>query len=604
MNLIVHPLFRIALAVLLVGASGVAAAAVTASLDRDEVAPGDTVVLTLQRDSHGGGDPDLGPLKKDFDVLDSSSGTSIQFVNGSMSAQRQLRLTLAPKHGGKIELPAISWDGEQSAPLQLTVADGGAAGGSGNGAASGATAGSAAGGAAGAGNGHVFFTTALDQQQPYVQGAVLMTLRLYFDQPIYQAGLEFSGNNDVLVQALGKDHQDSETRNGRRYDVIERHYLLQPQRSGTLSLDGPTLQAEVADSTAQDPFGGAFGGSPFGGMMRTTRPLRLHGEAIQLDVRPRPANAAGPDWLPARRLTLEQSSKPDGSSIHAGEPLTLHLRLSANGLSGAQLPDLAAELSLPDGVKAYPDQPKLDTSLQNGEIVGTREQDIALIADRPGQYHLPALRLPWWDLQQNAQRFEQLPERTLEVLPAAGGAALAPPPPATANSTAPADAAAATPAAFPGALGAAGPASRLPWPWISLALGLLWLATLAAWWLQRRRAPSIAVAPRQAPVAAPVDSSAARTAFRRDCQAGDAPGARRALLAWARAEWPQRPPPGLQALAQRLQRPELLPLFDQLDRACYCGEAWNGEALALALAKLEAPAEKAGKAPLLADLYP
>ena len=588
--------FLVALAALSCGLSLPASAAVTASLDRDEVASGESVQLVLQRDGRGGGEPDLAPLKKDFDVLDSSSNTSIQFVNGHLSAQRELRLTLAPKHAGTLQVPPLTWDGEQSNALDLTVSDGaGNAQSGGQGSGQGA---SQNGGAAVAHAAHVFLTSSIDQAQPYVQAGVLLTVQLHTDQQLYQASLDLPGNSDVLVQQVGKDQPGGETRNGRHYDVIERRYLLQPQRSGALSLDGPVLNAQVADVDSQNP----FGGSPFAGMMGTVKPLRLHGDAIVLNVRPRPAAASGRDWLPARQMTLEEAWRPDSASVHVGEPLTLHLLLKAEGLTGAQLPDLSAELSLPDGLKAYPDQAKTDMALQAGGIVGSREQDIALIANRPGHYQLPALHLSWWDIKQDVQREVVLPERTLDILPAGGAPVEASPVPMAAPPAAPGDAIQAAPLAAAAALPA-----RPPWPWIglSLALGLLWLGTAAAWWRQRRRAVGAAAPLEATPatVAAP-EAGAARKAFQQACRDNDPQAARRNLLAWARGHWAQNPPAGLNALAGYFDDPRLPALLQQLDRACYSGGAWQGGPLAQALGSLPVVSKRSRQAPRLGELYP
>ncbi len=590
-------LFRIAAALLLGGLSLSAAAEVTASLDRDQVAPGDTVQLIMRRDRSGGGDPDLAPLQKDFEIVSRSTGTRHYLDNGGLSVERILVITLSPKHGGHIKVPSLRWDDEQSQALDFTVADCGVTN----------QGGSANTQAATGGNSHYFIASSLDQEHPYVQGAVLLSLKIYHDNPFSGIGLDFPGNNDVSVQLIGKDNQGTETRNCHRYDVIEWNYLLQPQRSGELRLDGPKVEAQAVEVNGRspfgvDPFGNVFGGVPFGGMLQTTRRLRLQGEAIQLNVRPRPANAAGPDWLPAKNVSLEESWKPDGDSVHAGEPLTLHLRLVATGLSGAQLPDLSTELSLPDGIKAYPDQAKLDTALQSGEIVGSREQDIALIPGRPGHYRIPPLRLAWWDIRQDVQREVLLPERTLEVLPAAGSSGEA------AASAPPAAPLAATPAApsGPGAASAAAPAAtkQFPWPWLSLFLGLLWLGTLVVWWRDRaaltRGAPADRVAP---PIVPAADAGKLRSAFRQACRDGDPQAARRSLLAWARAHWPQHPPAGLNALGERLYDASLAELLRRLDHACYSGGAWQGEELAQALTALPAPAKPGGKRDLLADLY-
>src|SRR3546814_155023 len=65
-----------------------AQAAVTAQLDREQMQPGESVQLNLERDGSGGAELDLSPLKKDFDVLGRSSGSSIQIINGSISRHK------------------------------------------------------------------------------------------------------------------------------------------------------------------------------------------------------------------------------------------------------------------------------------------------------------------------------------------------------------------------------------------------------------------------------------------------------------------------------------------------------------------------------------
>ena len=89
------------------------------------------------------------------------------------------------------------------------------------------------------------------------------------------------------------------------------------------------------------------------------------------------------------------------------------------------------------------------------------------------------------------------------------------------------------------------------------------------------------------------------------CRSNQPLTARRALLDWAAARWPQHPPRGLNALAQATGDTTLTALLRELDRACYAGGEWNGEALAEALKKVGTARKKAdrSKSPL-AELYP
>src|SRR5512135_753401 len=553
------------IAFIFLGLSLPAAAAINAWLSHDQIAPGETAQLTLQHDGQTDSQPDLSPLKQDFEIAGRSSGSNVQIINGKMSAQVQISLMLVPKHSGKLQVPSLQWDGQASPALTLTVSDSAAA-----------PQGNAPTGKAS----HVFISTAVEQKQPYVQAAVPVTVRLYTDQPLYQAGLDLQSNNDALVQQLGQDRQTTETRNGRNYQVVERKYLLFPQRSGRIRLEGPVLNAQVQDSRSDsDPndqfFSNIFGRNPFAGMLNSTRPIRVQGEPLLLDVRPRPDSAQGHDWLPAQKVTLEETWQPGKGEIRAGDPITRHLHLSATGLTAAQLPDLSQLVQLPARMRAYPDQPKLSSNAQGNNVVGTRDQDIAVIAGNAGHFEIPAVHLFWWDTAQNVQREIVLPARALNVLPGAGGIAVGTAPPGQDSGPA------AAPPAPPSPQEEHAP-QHDRWLWTSPVFATLWLATLAAWWLSSRRNARPATRsdekPSAASEAAP-DLAAARKAFWQACRENNAPAARRHLLDWARAAWPQDPPRGLKALAARLADAAYGPLLNQLDRACYTSGEWQGDAL-------------------------
>jgi hypothetical protein len=596
--------FRLLVA-LLAGATCLSAlAAVTATLDRDQVALGETVQLLLQSDD-AGGQPDIAPLRRDFDVLGSSRGSSLQIINGHSSSQTQVNLVLAPKHAGTIRIPPLQWGTEQSPALELTV--------SGNGGNSNNSSSGDQDATAQAGSASVFLTATLDRKQPYVQQPVVLTVRLHAAVTIDQASLDLAGNSDVLIRQIGKDTQSSESRNGRSYQVVERRYLLIPQRSGRISLKGPVLDAQVQDAGSSGfpdldaLLRHALGRNPLGAQLGMARPVHLTGDAVELNVLPRPAAATGANWLPAQQLTLEETWRSDTAPVHVGDPVTRHLHLAAVGLTGAQLPELGTLMSLPDGIKMYPDQAKVNEDTSSGTITGSRDQDIAFIANRPGHYVLPAVRLAWWDTKDKVQREARLPARTLDVLPAAGAsAAVVPPAPATGNqpsSTASGSAHAVAPVAAPGSI----PASV--WQWVSAALALLWLGTVLAWWASHRRAatartaapPSARTAKQAAP--ARLAAGSALSALQRACRDNDAQAARRYVLEWASGFWPDSPPRGLNAVAERIADNRFSEPLRELDRACYMGSAWQGDALAQAFAAAPkaAPPAKAGK--VLPDLY-
>lgn len=554
---------RLALAALLT--SGAAHAAVRAWIDNTNAAADSTIQLTLEHDGSTNEEPDLAPLKQDFDVLSRSSSSSMQIINGSVSSHVRQSLSLAPKHSGDLRIPPIRWGGEQSEALTVHV----------GGAPSNAQAPTSR---------TVFVETSVAAAgHLYVQAQVDVTVRIYSQVPLYHASLELPSSNDVLVQQIGADRNEVLVKDGVRYQVVERHYALFPQRSGGLTVPGAVLDAQIAVRNRNSlgaQFDDLFGNmQSLNNMFTSLKPIKEHGEDLSLNVLPRPSGAQGDYWLPARDVKLGAEWRPDSAQANAGDPVTLHLRLQAQGLTAAQLPDLSSLLQLPAGVRAYPDQAKLGNDTHGDVLVGERDQDVALIADQPGQFKVPSLTIHWWDVQSNQPRETTLPERTLTVLPVAAA-------PATENAraaSAPATQAALAPSGAT-TRGRAITAGADLWRWVSLALGILWLITLIAWYLTRRRGDSPAAKPfRMAADERRVSIAGARREFHNACRRNDARAARAALLRWIAAARPERRPVSLRAFSKETQDAQLSSLLADLDRAVYANGSWSGGPLLAAL---------------------
>lgn len=147
------------------------------------------------------------------------------------------------------------------------------------------------------------------------------------------------------------------------------------------------------------------------------------------------------------------------------------------------------------------------------------------------------------------------------------------------------------------------------WILISAVLALLWLVTMFAWWRSRRSrtappratgadagGPNTVVSQAVTPPVKPASVSQARAQFREACRRNDAQAARRALLAWTGAAWPREPAVGLEALAKRMEGPEVSARLLELDRACFAGAPWDGAALSQVLKDLPTLAARTGAA--------
>ncbi|MBF0157187.1 MAG: BatD family protein, partial [Magnetococcales bacterium] len=392
----------------------------TARVEQAEVGEAEPFELILENDSGQPPEVELAPLEKDFVVQGSASGSRVEIVNGRMRGAATLTVTLLPKRTGQLTIPSLTVaGGETTSPIPLTVIP----------------AGSAVGGAPGSGKERqLFLEMAVDDPSPYVQGQVLLSVRLFRSVPLSGGEIVPPTVADAIIEPLGEGDETRREVGGKLYQVIERRFALFPQKSGPLPIPGAVFDGQMLERGRRsggpspfgnDPFGGIFGQDPFGGLFQKSRPVHLLAAPVTLQVRPRPPASGAAAWLPARQLLLTERWEPARGPYRVGEPVTRVLSLHAVGLTGQTLPSLP--VPSPAGLRIYPDQPALKTRGQGDRILGEREERWAIVPLRDGRFLLPPIRLAWWDLARDREAVVELPEHLLEVVPAAGDSVPSPP---------------------------------------------------------------------------------------------------------------------------------------------------------------------------------
>jgi hypothetical protein len=587
-------------------------AAAEARLDRTRIAEGETVVLILNSTDDGGGVPDVSPLAKDFDLLSSSQSMQMSMINGRSSSSRGWQFVLGPNRTGKLSVPAIRIGGATTKPLALEVLP----------AAQAAELGPAP---------PVLLEAEAEPQRPFVQQKVIYTVRLLSRVPLRQPRISEPQIADAIVEPLGRQTEYSTQRDGQQYRVMERRYAVFPQRSGSLQIDGPVLNAQLPEQNqrgggqrypGRDLFGDfdrLFGPGGFpnsSSLFGQTRPIRLRAATQTLDVQPQPAGSPSP-WLPAESLTLNDAWSKDPPQLRVGEPITRSVVITAQGLSAAQLPDL--ELEAPAGIKVYPDKAESQARVDGDTLVARKVLQFALVPERSGSLRLPEIRVAWWDVEKQQPSEARLPAREVTVLPGAAGS------PAAGNIAAPRvgsqpAAPTARPQAPPRATAGSEPSVGADrddavgmsyWPWVVAILALAWLATTALW-LRARRAhpePGVGAPARPQKVAAKAQPGSALAHIEQACRGNDPAAARQALLEWAAARWPEDPPRRIDSLIP-LVGGEVAPVLHELDRSLYAQatQPWDGAAawqvLSVALTRLDRTESARHKDGALPPLYP
>jgi hypothetical protein len=517
------------------------------SLDRNPVPLDQSFTLTFSATEAPDSDPDFGPLEQDFDVLSQSQSNRLMVNNGRPSRSIEWHLTLMAKQAGTLPIPAIAFGSDRSEPFSVTVVD------------NPATRRNADQ------NRGVFIEVEVEPKNPYVQAQALYTVRILNRVALGEARLSTPEAGDALIQKLGDNQNLSSfvVRDGVQYKMTELRYVLFPQKSGPLRIE--PMRLEVQTGNGRSLFSPFFGN---GG-----RTQRISSDPVTLEVRPIPASFKGQHWLPAEQFELEDSWAKNLPKVAAGEPATRTLTAHARGATVGLLPELGAAAAPTSGdLKQYPDQPKLAEDKPLSGLSSLRQEKTALIAAKPGTYRLPAVEIPWWNTRADKLEIARLPERVLNVQPAAGQA----PTPQTPPEPAPATIAPETPPQPAPSATTPAPAEAGPWLWIALFAGLGWFVTGLAWWISRRRAAPTATQD-QPDAAASLREQA--KALERACRANDPAAARLALVEWAGLRWP-----GCLSPAEELARrgsAELSREISLLDRSLYgrgTGQ-WQGAGL-------------------------
>lgn len=517
-----------------------AMASVVAQVDRPTVDINESFTLELTVDTTSDVEPDFAILEDGFVVGQVSMMTNTSIINGDIRRSKTWSIALMPKKTGVQEIPSIRVGTEFSNPVLITVNE-----------ATNAPPGEA----------DVFVTSDVDVDEAYVQAQVLYRIRIYRAVATRQPALREPTITGVeaLVELAGDERQYEAVLGGRAYNVIERVIALYPQESGEISISPARFEARVLKD------GRITGRKVFESESHTIRVLPIPAP---------PDDYPNATWLPARDVQLSEEWSIPPDELEAGEPATRIVTLSALGQIETQLPSIDPPEA--DGLNIYADQPELGRTLESSGIRGVRKDQYAIIGLAGGELELPAVEVPWWDVDAGEWRVARLPARELTVR----GPDVAAPPPEAVTPMVPDEQTEVDADKTPAQV-----VVDTFWQRVAEILAVLWILTLAGWWWssQSRSRKPRAVCEPAAPPLHKQQAQALKRA-RKAAVAGDASEVRAAVLEWGRLQWKKDAPRSIGEVADRVA-PPLSDALRALSSASYGpnGGAFDGAALAQAL---------------------
>lgn len=345
----------------------------------------------------------------------------------------------------------------------------------------------------------------------------------------------------------------TETIGAESYAGIQKTYVIVAQQAGEFTLPPARITFQYAAVPGQPPADGVVALPP------------------QTFTATLPAGApASAGTVPVAKVTITQSLDGEATGLKAGDALIRTVEVFAERTQAMMIPPPAFDA--PAGVRVYVQDPVLTDVTRDriGFLGGRRIDRATYVFEKPGDYTLPGVEIPWFNAATSKQEIARAPEVTVSVAPNPGfQPAIAP--------GAPPDPAPSSPAK-----------ARFDWtrmrPWIAAAIA----AALLLGWSCRRYAPRWR-AWREARRHAREESEPAYFArVEHACRANDAPGTYRALAAWARRTGAG----SITACVEELGSPSLRDEITALEQALFARRgadgAWSGRGLASAATEARA----------------
>lgn len=145
-----------------------------------------------------------------------------------------------------------------------------------------------------------------------------------------------------------------------------------------------------------------------------------HGQEATLAVRVPPGVDASRPVVATARLTLDQHWDPAPTNgFKVGGALKRTVIREAEDVPALAMQGLTD--AAPDGVRAYADAPVTEDRSNRGTLTGRRTDRITYVFEKAGEFALPALGQPWWDLAGQSLRLAEAPGVRVRVQPGPAG---------------------------------------------------------------------------------------------------------------------------------------------------------------------------------------
>ncbi len=344
-------------------------AQITATLDRKTVRVEETLTLTLKSNKPVAFTPDLSQFSEKIQVLSQMQFSNKRNIQGKRTYESGWKIQLMALEPGIVTIPSIELGSESTKPIQLTILP--------------------------SSNANkdalkpFYLETEFEQENPFIQQQNILTIKVFSNADIENAQIEPPTIDNTLVRSMGPVTEYVTRLQGTLYRVWDFKFALFAQTNDDLQIPPFVFKGNKIVRYRSR--------SPFSLLNSQTRIVKLETKPFTLKIKP--AVDLTSTWLPAKNLTIDSYWRPQLEELTVGEPITRVIEIKAQGLDAAQLPEI--EMVNNEGISWFPNPAIRNNEIEDDNITGSVLQRIALIPNKSGSYQLPAIKIRWWDLEEN-----------------------------------------------------------------------------------------------------------------------------------------------------------------------------------------------------------
>lgn len=319
---------------------------------------------------------------ENFDILSTSQSTSTSIVNNKVTYKQDIYYIIIPKKTGQFTLRAnVEYNGKTYRTNELTI-----------------TVMEAKENLSGEAS-DLFIKTNISANEVYLGQKVVLTYELYSRYSIENFGFLDTISIDGFMQ---KDIAQEDLKasyvyiNDKKYVKYEtRQIILSPIKTGAFTIPAYNFQANVST----------------GDFFRSSRPVYLQTEALELTVKPLPSdNRPGNFSGLVGELNLE--SGYSRTELNYGDSLTLNVVASGN--CNLEVLDKITQDGIP-GFSVYETEKDLEETIEDNHYMARKEFDIILVPETNGEIEINPAAISYFNTKTERYEEVKIPGTTITV---------------------------------------------------------------------------------------------------------------------------------------------------------------------------------------------